>query len=105
MSPREESVPSVLLSVLAVDQISRSLRRAIGASRAGGLRSTRDPIDSLLACLAGLVATQQATKSQVVVPVVGGIPVPIRGATVPRVVVPAPAAIHAVRGVRSIPPR
>ena len=99
MSPLEESVPAVLRRVLAVDQISCSLRRAIDAFRAGGLRSTRDPIDSLLACLAGLVATQQATKTQVADPVVGGIPAPTRGATEPREADPAPAANHAERGV------
>ncbi len=64
----------VLLSVLTVDQISRSLRRAIDASRADGLRSTRALIDSLLACLTGLVATQQTAKPKVADPGDGGNP-------------------------------
>ncbi len=46
--------------------------------------------------LAKLVATQQATEAEVVDPALGRVPTPKRGATERRVVVPGPAAPHAV---------
>ena len=45
------------------------------------------------------------TKTQVVVPVVGVVPVPVRGTHVPRVVVPGTAPDHALGASRPVPLR
>ena len=43
---------------------------------------------------------ENQTQAEVVVPIVGGVVVPIRGTAVPGVVVPAATTVHAVGALR-----